>query len=38
MICQHSRWLTGIELMDAAEHQVEEAVANGNIPPEQRKA
>jgi len=27
-------WLTGIGLMDAAESQVEEAVSNGNIPPE----
>lgn len=27
-------WLTGIGLLEAAEQQVEEAVFNGNIPPE----
>lgn len=30
-------WLTGIGVLDAAEKQVEEAVANGNIPPNPRK-
>lgn len=28
-------WLTGIGLLEAAEHQVQEAVSNGNIPREE---
>jgi hypothetical protein len=30
-------WLTGIGLLEAAEQQVAEAVANGNIPPDKYK-